>query len=170
MCGNLVVFHERDNTVRLAHHTVGQFLDEKKSHHSKTDVRIGKICLTYLGFSDFETQVISVKKNQDHFGAQPSRQAGFPLVPQVLGLGNGVYDFRLGLYNRNNRRSIPDVNYDELMRRYGKRPLPESLTRKYCLLNYVIENWIWHAKESDAHTLESWSKLEVEKDRLICPT
>lgn len=146
VCGNLVVFHERDSTVRLAHHTVGQFLDEQKSHHSQTDVRIGKICLTYLGFSDFETQVIPFRKNQDLFGAQSSRQAGFPLIPQVLGFSNGVYDFILGLYNWNNRRSIPDVKYAEIMRRYGKRPLPESLTRKYCLLDYVIENWIWHAK------------------------
>lgn len=46
VCGNLVVFHERDSTVRLAHHTVGQFLDQYKRDHSQTNVRIGEICLT----------------------------------------------------------------------------------------------------------------------------
>ena len=159
VCGNLVVFHERDSTVRLAHHTVGQFLDEHKRDHSKTDVRIGEICLTYLGFSDFETQVVPTSKNQDLLGAQSSRQAGFYRIPQILGLSNGVYGFILGLYNRNKKLPLPGVNYAELMRRHQKQPLPASLAQKYCLLTYVAENWIWHARSFDPKTSDRWSEF-----------
>ncbi|KAL9133172.1 MAG: hypothetical protein Q9175_005647 [Cornicularia normoerica] len=159
VCGNLVVFHERNSTVRLAHHTVGQFLDEHKRDHSKMDVRIGEICLTYLGFSDFETQVVPTSKNQDLLGAQSSRQAGFYRIPQILGLSNGVYGFILGLYNRNKKLPLPDVNYAELMRRHQKQPLPASLAQKYCLLTYVAENWIWHARSFDPKTSDRWSEF-----------
>lgn len=79
--------------------------------------------------------MISVRKNQDIFGTHSSRQAGFHRIPQVLGLSNGVYGFILGLYNRNNKQSFPDVNYAELMRRYQKTSLPESLAQQYYLLD-----------------------------------
>lgn len=160
VCGNLVVFHERDSTVRLAHHTVGQFLDQNKRDHLWADVRIGELCLTYLGFSDFETQLVSAGRSQDIFGANISRQAGFYRIPQVLGLSNYFYDFILALRNRNNKRCLPDVNYTELMRRYKKKPLPESLTRKYYLLGYIAANWIWHTKNFDPKTQECWSLFE----------
>lgn len=159
VCANLVVFHERDSTVRLAHHTVGQFLDQHKRGHSQTDVKIGELCLTYLGFSDFETQVVSVRKDQDIFGAHSSRQAGFHRIPQVLGLSNGIYDFMLGLYNRNNKLSLPDANYAELTRRYQRKPLPKSLAQKYYLLDYVTVNWIWHTKHFDPNS-PHWSRFE----------
>ena len=159
VCGNLIVFHERDTTVRLAHHTVGQFFGKHTGDQPHTDIRIGELCLTYLGFSDFETQVVSASKNQDIFEAHSSRKASYYQIPQVLGLRNGVYDFLMGLYHRNNHRSLPDVNYAELMRRYQKKPLPPSLAQKYPLLNYVTANWLWHAKMFDPQTSECWSRF-----------
>lgn len=160
VCGNLVVFHETDSTVRLAHHTVGKFLEQHKKDRSQTDAKIGHTCLTYLGFADFETQVISVGKKQDILEAQTSRQAGFYRIPKVLGIANGLYDFLLGLYSRNSDWSLPDVNYAELTRRHKKKALPESLSQKYRLLEYVTANWIWHAKAFDPKTLKWWSTFE----------
>ncbi len=68
VCGNLVVFHMRDSTVRLAHHTVGRFLEQHKKDRPQIDEKIGQICLTYLAFSDFESQVSLVGKRQDILG------------------------------------------------------------------------------------------------------
>ena len=159
VCGNLVVFHERDSTVRLAHHTVGKFLGKHKEQHSHPDVKIGELCLTYLGFSDFETQVVQARRKQDLFGPKTSSQYGFNLIPEVLGLTNGVYGFVARLHKRAHEVSLPCVNYAELMRRHKKRPLPISLTRKYTLLNYVTDNWIWHARSFGPNTLKGWSRL-----------
>lgn len=160
VCGNLVVFHERDSTVRLAHHTVGKFLEQHEKDRSQADARIGQFCLTYLGFADFETQLISVGKKQDILGAQSSRQAGFHRIPEVLGIANGIYDFIFGLYSRNGDLSLPDVNYAELTRRHQKKLLPESLSQKYYLLDYVTANWIWHAKGFDPKVPKWWSTFE----------
>ena len=160
VCGNLVVFHERDGTVRFAHHTVGKFLEQHKADRSQTDAKIGSVCLTYLGFSDFTTLVISGQAKQEILKTDASRQAGFYRIPQVLGLNNFFYDFVLGLYNRNNKLSLPDVNYDELARRYQKKPLPGSLSRKYYLLDYITANWIWHTKSFDPTSTEVWRRFE----------
>ena len=158
VCGNLAVYHERDSTVRLAHHTVEKFLVQHKSDHSHIDARIGEICLTYLSFSDFETQVSSVR-DHDIFGAPSSRQASFYLIPQLLGISNAVYSFITRAYSWKSRRSLPEIDYAELARRYRKKPVPESLARKYQLLDYVTANWIWHAKSFDQKMAECWSKF-----------
>lgn len=159
VCGNLAVLHGRDNTVRLAHHTFGQFLSQHRRDHSQPDRRISEICLTYLNFSDFETQIVSVRKDQDIFGARCPTKAGFDSIPQLLGISNGVYEFILGLCKRNNKPSLPAVDYAELMRRCQAKPLPESLARKYHLLDYVTANWIWHAKNFDPEISECWSRF-----------
>ena len=159
VCGNLVVYHERDSTVRLAHHTVEKFLVQHKRDRSQTDARIGEICLTYLSFSDFETQVASIRKKQDLIGPQSSRRTSVNLMLQLLGISNAVYDFIIRSYNRNSKSSLRDVNYDELTRRYQKKPLPESLAQKYQLLDYVTGNWIWHAKNFDPKIPKCWSRF-----------
>jgi hypothetical protein len=68
-CGNLVVYDRVEKTVALAHHTVEQFLCTWNSTQSLprkqsiqfdqrvADHRIGKICIAYLRFTDFEQQV-----------------------------------------------------------------------------------------------------------------
>lgn len=130
VCENLVVIHGRDSTIRLAHHTVGKFLEQNKRDYSQSDAKIGQICLTYLRFSDFHTQMIPVNKREDIIKAHSSKRADLYRIPEVLGIGNGASNFILGLYNRNNKLPPPDINYAELMRRYQRKPLPESLSRK----------------------------------------
>ena len=158
VCGNLAVYHERDNTVRLAHHTVEKFFVEHKRDLLKTDAMLGEICLTYLSFSDFETQLSSVE-NHDIFGAHSSRQTGFYLIPQLLGISNAVYNFIMRSYNRKSRHPLPEIDYAEFARRYRKEPLPNSLAQKYQLLDYVPANWIWHAKSFDQKMPKCWSRF-----------
>lgn len=71
--GNLVIYDEDDATVSLAHHTVQQYLcaDPKslQVEYLETDFDpvsvdeyIANICLAYLCFIEFETQVANVTK------------------------------------------------------------------------------------------------------------
>lgn len=159
VCGNLAVYHERDSTVRLAHHTVEKFFVQHKKDRSKTDATIGEICLTYLSFSDFEFQLSSARKKQDMVRAQASTQSSFNLILKLLGIGDIVYNSIIRLYNWNRKSSLPDVSYGELTRRYRKNPLPESLAQKYQLLDYVTANWIWHAKNFDPKVPKWWNKF-----------
>ena len=129
VCGNYLVFHKRDGTVRLAHHTVGRFLEQHKKDRPEIDGRIGQICLTYLAFSDFESQVSLVGKRHDILGGQSPKQAGIYRIPNLLGVTNGIFDIILGLYGRTSNWTHPDINYAELSRRYQKKPLAESLSQ-----------------------------------------
>ena len=158
VCGNLAVYHERDNTVRLAHHTVEKFFVQHKKQFLQTDATIGEICLTYLSFSDFETQVSPIRTH-DIFGSPSSRQASFYLILQLLGISNAIYDFLAIPFNWKSGHSLPEINYAELARRYRKQPLPHSLAQKYQLLDYVAANWIWHAKSFDQKMSECWSRF-----------
>ena len=68
-CNNLVVLDENDDTVVFAHHTVEQFLFSTQECATELselmdltscDSEVGDICLAYLNFPDFETQVAEV--------------------------------------------------------------------------------------------------------------
>jgi hypothetical protein len=74
-CGNLVVYNEGDSTVTFAHQTIQQFLFS--SAMTATTPTLGydfspqglnehtaEICLTYLSFSDFETQLAKLPENR----------------------------------------------------------------------------------------------------------
>src|SRR6266536_1465622 len=65
-CGHLVVYDKGDETVRLAHYTVQQFLisrslkpggDILQFSLNDADRWVGEVCVAYLSFSDFETQL-----------------------------------------------------------------------------------------------------------------
>lgn len=69
-CGDLVIHNEKDNIVQLAHYTVLEFLIFPHSEASVFHLRkleanlyVGKVCVTYLSFPDFETRISSVLKD-----------------------------------------------------------------------------------------------------------
>lgn len=85
-CRNLVVV-DYYGKVRLAHHTVQQFLqapdnetfaDRFRFEAAIANTQLGTICLTYLSFTDFESQVIPLHKQEpvqltalQHYGLLP---------------------------------------------------------------------------------------------------
>lgn len=65
-CGNLVLIDEGTQEVQFAHYTVQQyFLEQERAASSSfritredADVHRGELCVAFLSFSDFETQVV----------------------------------------------------------------------------------------------------------------
>ena len=66
-------------TVRFAHHTVRQYLLSEDAKHRRTsfvfsikeaETFVGTMCLTYLSFSDFDTQ-IEVRQPEVKAGQAP---------------------------------------------------------------------------------------------------
>ena len=159
VCGNLVVFDEDDQTARLAHHTVGQFLNEIKIPRVDSDIQVGDICLTYLKFSDFERQLVTAGKGYEIFKAGDVSQSAFARIPHILGIRKRVYDFLLAIYSQKNKMSLPDADYAELLRKYERKPLTTSLEQQYRLLNYVTENWVWHTQHFEQHIHGCWRKF-----------
>jgi hypothetical protein len=65
LSGNLIEFDEANETVSLAHHTVGAFLESYDNEdtarftieEARTEQYLADICLTYLSFTDFHQAV-----------------------------------------------------------------------------------------------------------------
>jgi len=74
LCCNLVIYNAEDRTVGFADHTVLQYLRDTTQRNvrvneswssrklqldlDKADTHIGKLCVTYLSFPDFESQLV----------------------------------------------------------------------------------------------------------------
>ena len=170
-CGNLVVLDD-DGTTRFAHHTVQQFLTglplEKSTpdFHFKSrdaDIEAGEVCMTYLSFSDFETQVTIP---ESHI-IQQTRQLPSPtaiissLVPDygIWNVRSNVSKFWRYLLPRKVRQRSLSLEIDispfvELKR----RPEPD-MSKRYQFLTYAVENWLYHTSEiTESDT--SWSKFK----------
>ncbi|KAJ8107450.1 hypothetical protein OPT61_g8857 [Boeremia exigua] len=159
-CGNLAVINESDNTVSFAHHTVRQFLLSYPGGEifgwvdlttSETD--LGNICLAYLSFSDFDTQVAKAP-DKAHLAA--------PLAERVLWLNvpfaARIQDMLTWIVPRraNSERQKPESFSFAV-------PLPytptEVLTKKYALLDYIIENWVYHTSHLRPSSV-SWTQFQ----------
>ena len=153
-----MVWEREDGMVRFAHHTVQQFLlsdpfsaqrnDLKFSEH-EAENHIGEMCLTYLLFSDFETQV---QTRPAHI--QPQQPLDVPQVgpaywiPEMLGVRASKIDQPLRLLGLKSTSSSPQPpDYAEHLRsafRIKVSTPSTEIVEKYALLQYIIDNWVSH--------------------------
>jgi hypothetical protein len=65
-CGNLILINDETQEVQLAHYTVEQYLLNRESKYQtsfhiakgESNWKLAQVCVAYLSFSDFETQII----------------------------------------------------------------------------------------------------------------
>lgn len=155
-CGNLVTLGVDGETVCFVHHTVQQFLlsDEWRLSGSKKEYDFhftleeaqsmaSKTCISYLSFTDFETQ-IRLRPPETKIDNSQSLVGGPSQIASVLGIGSKLYAIAYRLWGGSPEAQTPQIDYAKfLTRKSGKVPDPD-LTQKYRLLNYVIENWLRH--------------------------
>jgi hypothetical protein len=161
-CGSLVISDEEDLQVQFVHHTVKEFLlsqhytEETKRFHfqlPQVDHFAGEICVTYLGFSDFERQVAVVPKTQ-------------PVVIQAEDLlprggepsHNLMADYGLKFARMVMKRSKTNFNVmHQLDATHGKEETNwEKLHSNYPFLAYASEFWLSHTVGFDEKTTLTW--------------
>lgn len=173
-CGNLVIYDEEDDTVSFAHQTVLQYLTtELPDQHLSllaTDFRphvvdnfIGQVCLAYLSFSDFETQLAKVP---ERFELQRETVEellwwGVPFSPRI-------------------RKAVawarPWSRHAEKHAAH-QRPLvvpvyvkpSKAWTRKFVLLDYVVAYWAFYTADLTMNS-PSWGKfrhIALERELLF---
>ena len=158
-----MIWDREDGIVRFAHHTVQQFLlhsdqtgkqtGDLQCSHSEAELHVGKMCLTYLLFSDFETQ-IQLRPSQSQ-SKQPSDvpQAGPAYwIPGMLGVPTSKIERPLRLLGLSSSSSALDVDVGKHLRSVSgvKHSATSSETiKKYSLLQYVIDHWVLHTKGFD---------------------
>ena len=163
-CRGLLVRDKEDGAVRFAHYTVQQYLLSAPaigtrfqiSPRSEAEAFVGEVCVTYLSFSDFETQVGLRTPNVqlEHLGVL---KVGGPVsIPTVLGIGKWLLDIPYRLLGGKPRTASLDIDYSKyLTPNRPKRPqAPSTLTEKYRLLEYIVHYWMDHTQVLE-HTLNA---------------
>ena len=170
-CGYLVIFDEDDKTVRLAHHTVQQFLlrppmkDSIPEFHfqlSQADVEAGETCVAYLSFSDFETQITTLEpSNLLLASAIPGPAAILDRTTSTLGLRDvtiGIFKFTQYIRTGSTRQQMPNFDLGKFVK-LRKQPQPK-LREKYCFLDYAIKNWISHTLHFSEDNTTMWEAFK----------
>ncbi|KAI8931644.1 hypothetical protein NX059_011294 [Plenodomus lindquistii] len=142
-CGNLVVCTTEDEVV-FAHHTVRQYLYSSRNHSRAisaaklrtADAYIGDVCLTYLCFSDFDTQLTEFSKLKvDPTFAQNAVWTSVPLASRVRDVLTWT-------------RALRGVQAEATLSLEVALPVTaqraDLLSKKFILLDYIIENWAFH--------------------------
>ncbi|KAI9826329.1 MAG: hypothetical protein M1832_000246 [Thelocarpon impressellum] len=167
-CGGLVNMDRSDYTTRFAHYTVQQYLladapsdlDSAGFHFTsqEADLAAGEVCLTYLSFSDFETQLARTAPK-----VQASDAPVLEHVISQLPYGRPILDacrFMSILGPRDRRPAL------DFTRHARKTETPSQvMMEKYRLLGYVLENWIWHTKvlQDGDRTWPRFKRLALEE-------
>jgi hypothetical protein len=151
-CSNLIIYNEEDSTVTFAHQTIQQFLFSSAmtataptlgSDFSPQSLNehIAEICLAYLWFSDFETQLAKLPENRsvELGNAEPLVWRNVPFstpIKGLLSLSRGWRGMAKPTLDHRVKFAIPMAS-----------PPAESLMRKYAMLDYIIAFWTIHTAD-----------------------
>lgn len=167
-CRGLLVRDEDDRTVRFAHHTVQQYLlsapminTQEGSHfpippRSEAEAFVGHVCVTYLCFSDFETQV-ALRTPNVHLESLGVLQLGGPVrIPSVLGIGKSLLEIPYRLLGGKPTTVPLNIEYNKYLTPVTrtKPRVSSGLMEKYRLLEYIVEYWMDHTRNLD-HDLDA---------------
>ena len=162
-----------DGTVRFAHHTIRQYLlseDAKKRNETfacsmeEAEHFVGQMCLTYLSFSDFETQVaIRTPESEIKQPAHVVSLSPASWVSNLLGVPSSFFQMPYRLLGGNASRPAPDIDYIKYL-----RPMPapidaavvDKLSEKYQLLGYIMEYWMFYTRDIQASMGRLFQKLQ----------
>lgn len=168
-CENLIVLDEEDDVVQFAHHTVKQYLlglpsDQRlRGFHfelSEVDHEAGEICVTYLNFNDFKTQLI------------PQPKAQLPITPGAIvgaALGYGTKsNAAASLLRSVARRSSRKPNNTDVVQQLASHDRStagdpsERFSLGYPFLRYASENWLLHTANLEygkSRTYDLWLEM-----------
>lgn len=168
VCDNMVILNGEDNTIGFAHYTVRQFLclprtpgilpmypiislSLLKSHH-----KIGELCVAYLSFTDFETQLT---KATTPGSAKVSRDEAEYMIWGRVPLGSHVRSLV-------SRRSAQKASVDHKSSDPFSFSVPlraqhsNALAKKYTLLEYIVNFWAFHTATFSKSRTPRWSAFE----------
>ena len=156
-CRGLIIKDEADETVHFAHHTVRQYLTGGLTTKvdpffeislENADLFAGKICVAYLSFSDFETQ-ITANKPMAVLEKKGVLESGGPLwIPSILGIRPPMSNIPYRLLRGNSvlRPSNSDYWKHLIPDPKSRHSLSTDLKDKYRLLCYAIKYWEPHTR------------------------
>ena len=166
LCGNLIVFDDFDNTLSLAHHTVQAFLKSPPKTPSlaefslqafKADHYLGEMCVTYLGFTDFQNSLTTTSDSRDLQYLNRPVLLATHMLP-------GLNFSRLRNWNERLRRHTGghDFDVENQLRTIRSAIIRPTVNSSFQLLEYCRTNWYHHCHAfppEDTKNVRSLKKL-----------
>ncbi|PMD18939.1 hypothetical protein NA56DRAFT_576182, partial [Hyaloscypha hepaticicola] len=169
-CGNLILINDETKEVQLAHYTVEQYLLDRENkkrtyfHITKgeSNWKLAQICVAYLCFSDFETQIVPYNDaTTPKFAPLENAVMNQSLLPMDSTAAAAI---RIITKLRGEKRLPSNIEYARHIPIQPPQSAPITLTKKYHLLSYVIDNWLSHSR---CFTLEASRESEDTRGRLL---
>lgn len=166
LCGNLIVFDDFDGTFSLAHHTVQAFLKSPPKTPSlaefsmqacQADHYLGEMCVTYLGFTDFQKSLTTTGDSRNlQFLNRPVL-----LTTRIL---PGLNLSRPQNWNERLKRYTDSHNFDmeNQLRTIRSKINSPTINSSFQLLEYSKSNWYHHCHAfppEDTKSVPSLSQL-----------
>jgi hypothetical protein len=164
VCGNLLSYDESEGVMYLAHHTVLQFLYSGPDisllrqfyfQPSNAHMYLGKLCVTYLMFSDFEHALTTTKDPSElKYLNQPANLTSLESRNKDSGLLSSAV--RLGNSLTTNGKTLDGVAGSNLETRLRSIMLAKNTQsdRHFHLLEYCIRNWHQHCSLFTSEDIE----------------
>lgn len=174
-CRNLIILDEEDHSIRFAHHSTMQFflhshsnplLNEFHIDVPDFDQHVGSVCVTYLNFSDFETQLSTTAMRGVEFESIDILKASLVSNPDSA-FARSI--FKLDKFWRS--KSAEKFHLSSLYS-YANEDHKSTLIRKfqsqYAFLAYAREYWLAHSSEftPDTATWNLWKNLVDSENSL----
>jgi hypothetical protein len=163
-CGNLLGYGESEGVMYLAHHTVIQFLQSGSDipllrnfyfQPSNAHRHLGKLCVTYLMFSDFEQALTTTKDTSElKYITQPANLTSLELRNKDSGLLSS--SVRLGNSLMTDGKTLDGVAGSNLETRLRSIMLAKNTQSDlhFHLLEYCVRNWHQHCSLFTSEDIE----------------
>lgn len=130
------------------------------------------MCLTYLSFADFDTQ-IEVRTPHIKVERPPNvLQSGPALwIPNLVGIRSSLFDLPYRLLRGHSSTSAPSIDFSKYINaaptEKDNTP-PQELLEKHRLLEYIIEHWMFYTRHFEESSSELYQKLQdIAKNKTL---
>ncbi|KAF2097104.1 hypothetical protein NA57DRAFT_77359 [Rhizodiscina lignyota] len=174
-CGSLVVHDPTDGTVNFAHHSVPQFLFTALQYvdsldpaapaatsvrrvaldRDEVETEIGKRCVSYLCFADFETTLAKREENPVLVDSKALTATALARLPS----GSPLHKIGQSVASKFSKSASVQINLNTVNATNTKMPRQDF---DFPLWNYMSAHWASHAgylKLSELSDDASWRKL-----------
>lgn len=171
-CGNLIVLDEEEQVIHFAHFTVKEYflsslspphLNDFHFQSSKADDDVGRICVTYLNFSDLKRQVVKFQTND------------FYIDPDAIPKASMTANLNKPLSKLAQMRKFKTTrDFDVLQQLRCGRVIEDlgslhKLQSNYPFFAYASQYWLLHTvnfSNEDTEIWELWANMITSEDTL----
>lgn len=168
-CHGLIALHDLDDTLQFAHSSVKDFLCSPGTERTilggfhfrqdEAERELGEICVTYVNFNDFKTQLVRLPKSQAFLDLDPMMVASHTLSSKSSSL---VLDKAKELM-RTRSKSTSATSRLLLPQAIGRAN--HAVTQNYTFLQYASEFWPSHTTDFTPDQGTIWSLFQKSAEQ-----